>query len=258
MTTAEQEGAGQSHLATEIEDMRDFLELQSDEVIKGCKIVTAKDIGQDHFLRIDKSKIERFVPNMPKTAMPSENSTTSRVTVAPTLLGCMIGYFRYERDIVDSGLKATKDSFLGGYHISRIDFTVAAKPDATLVSDTDTSDEHWLLSYDEDHRYYEGTCIGKVFISELTLLPRTGTSPAERFVIYYEIDQPMFIMPGVLVQPGKYRATVVWPSTRDRSVQYAGALTENVAVTDEEFKTSKQLCADLLSHHQSAPAFLNW
>ena len=89
-------------------------------------------------------------------------------------------------------------------------------------------------------------------------MPRTGKSPAERMVVYYETSEDIFIMPGVKATPGCWRAVVEWPGTRDRSVAYAGSLLENAQVGKEEFDKHKQLSADLLSFHTSTPAALRW
>ena len=87
--------------SVDLEEIEGFLKLQTKEVQEDCRIVDTDALGQDFLLRIDKKPPLKFIPNMPKSAMPSENTSTPRITTAPTLVGCMIGYFRIERDVID-------------------------------------------------------------------------------------------------------------------------------------------------------------
>ena len=251
-----------NELAEDRKDLEEFLQLQPTKVREDCKIVSHVDVGQAFMLRIDKKPPEAFIPNMPKSAMPSENTNTPRITCAPTLVGCMVGYFRIEDDARDGSLPLPNGTakFLGGYSISVLPFKHCLKPGKEMVVDTDTSDEHWLVPYSMDSVEVEPDVVGKMFIDELTYLPQTGKRPSERLVMLLCIDKDIEIqlMPGKRVGKGTYRFTIFWPSIRERSVQDQNSLVSIEPISLEEFLKLKKAKADLLSYKDRLPGFSAW
>lgn len=238
-----------------------FFELQPTEVKDDCKIVSSADISQNFMLRIDKHTPDIFVPNMPKSAMSTENTNTPRITVAPTLVGCMIGYFRIERDVED-GTVPDKDGyvkFYGGYTISRLPFKHCLKPGTKMVIDSISSDEHWLVPYSLDTIEVEPVRVGQIFPGSITYLPVTGHHPGVRIEMYLsvEADMELPIMPNVKVGQGFYRYTVFWKNVRTRTVQDAGSLVSVEKIDQATYIEAKKLKAALLSYDQP-PGFTAW
>ncbi len=242
----------------------DFLQLQPTEVQEDCKIVSSVDVGQDFMLRIDKFTPEKFVPNMPKSAMSTENTNTPRVTVAPTLVGCMIGYFRIERDVQDgTALLKNQDKprFAGGYAISRLKYNHCLKPGAKMVVDSSSSDEHWLVPYCVDAVEYEPDIVGQIFVESVTYLNRSSNWPGVRLNLYLRVDADdiaLPVMPGKTVGKGYYRYTVYWSNIRTRTVEDHGCLLSLEPIDEAAYLTAKKLHADMLSFQDPVPAFSGW
>lgn len=246
-------------------EMQEFLSLQSDEVQENSKIVTPDAMGCEFALHVDKNTPAQFVPRMPRSAMPSENDTCARVTVAGTLIGCYIGYFRGEKDIQDGSIQKPNntDPFLGGYHISRIDFTHALLPNAELVGDADSSEELWLVPYNAANARYVPKKIGKMFVSQLTFLPVSGQKPEINLTMYvwHEEPQGVWLNREVKLDPGCWKVDIHWPSIWKRNVHDA----KNVkvqAVELAEFESQKKRVAAFLDRHLDKlgdrPLFTSW
>lgn len=238
--------------------MQAFLELHPEDVRSHLTVVTAEDVGQDYFLRVDKNVPEKYIPNMPKSAMKKEDNTVPRVTVAPSLIGCIIGYFRSEHDVVYAGYgENPNDPFRGGYAISRLNYELALKPDETLVPDQERSNEHWLVSYDENTIEYVPEQIGKCWYSDITYLNAGGDKLAVmKLTLWLEVEIDNFnLTPGTMLRTGYYEIKLWWRSLHGRNVNNDNVLHIYPRSKEEYFK-QKQFSANLLE--LAPPAFTKW
>lgn len=249
-------------MAQDYEDMRNWLALQSNEVKDQCVVVDAESMHQDYMLHIDKEMPKVFVPMMPRSAAMTENNTVPRITVAPTLIGCIIGYARVEEDFLDGSDKQISKvtDFKGGYEICVLPFKHAIKPSAKLVFDAPRSDEHWLVNYNEATREYLPEKIGKIFVSKISYLARTNKAPRPEFEIYIEVEKDSGILfsPSITIKKGYHVAIVSF----DRK-SHPGSSNEednfSVAEIDKaQYDKAKRLNASLLSHTENKPHYLNW
>lgn len=247
-------------------DLKDYLALQSDDVQNNCRIVTPEMLHCEFALHIDKNTPKEFVPRMPRSAMPSENDTCPRVTVAATLLGCYIGYFRGERDLENGSThKPTdKDPYLGGYAISKMAFNHALMPNEKLVGDAKNTEELWLVPYNVEHTRFTPVVVGKLFVSEMTYLPVAGKKPQMKLTIYITHEEPAGLWLNKLtkLEPGCYKVEVHWPSLYDRNIHDAKHVSCEV-VPVEQFEERKTRVAAFLSRHSDSlatekPAFFSW
>jgi hypothetical protein len=242
-----------------IDQMDVYLKLQPEEVSGHVAVVCPKDVGMNIY-RIDKNLPEKYIPNMPKSAMKAENSSAARVTVAPTLLGCLIGYFRAERDIVESGFtKPGKEEFHGGYHIAQMSPVLALKPDDTLVPDQQRSNEHWLVSFNEEHVEFVPEEVGKCFFSDITYLNLGPALPAITLTLWLEITKDDFdFCPTIRLKAGHYKIKLFWKNMHRRNVMMHEEEVLSVQEVDQaEFMKRKGLHADLLSY-QEKPKHMAW
>jgi hypothetical protein len=252
-------------LNEDYQEMKEFLELQSDAVQENCRVVSPSMMNCEFALHIDKNPPDHFVPRMPRSAMPSENDTCARVTVAATVIGCYIGYFRAERDIQDGSMPRpnASDTYKGGYIISRIDFQHALLPNQNLVSDALSSEEMWLVAYNTANTRFTPRPVGKIFIKEITFLQRTAHKPEVKAVMFMEHqeEQGLWLSKEHKLQPGFYRIEIHWPSIWRRSIQDAKA-TQAFPISEEEYIKEKNLAAAFLDRHVDAlpnkPAFMSW
>lgn len=245
------------------QEIVDFLELQPSAVREDCKIISSADINQGFMLRIDKNPPSVFYPNMPKSAMVTENTNTPRITVAPTLVGCMIGYFRIERDVQDGTAMLPgqdRPKFSGGYSISKLEFNHCLKPGNKMVIDSESSDEHWIVPYSEEYVEMEPAIIGQIFVDAVTYIPRSGHHPGVRLEMLLQLDDDSIelpIIPGRSVKKGHYRYSVSWENIRTRTVRDQQCLTVLEEISQEEYLRLKGLRAAMLSYEQP-PAFTKW
>lgn len=247
------------------QDMKDYLDLQSDEVRDSCRIVTPEMMSCNFALRIDKNVPNVFVPRMPRSAMPSENDSCPRVSVAATLLGCHIGYFRAEKELQNGSFNkpGTPDPFLGGYIISKIDFSLALLPNERLVGDSDSTEEMWLVAYSPEHHQFKPIPVGKMFIAELVYIPVSNRHPQMRLTYYITHNEPqgLWLNKSVKLEPGCYRVIVHWPSIWQRNIHNEeGVVVQQIDQT--QFDEHKQLSAAMLNYQDAIagakPAYLNW
>ena len=243
----------------QVQSLNDLLSCQPEEIRTHMKLIRKDEHPNNGiFLRIDKNPPEKFIPNLPKTSMKGENNTVARVTVAPSLVGCLIGYFRAEYDVVYSGTRNTDGEVgKGGYVISQFDADVFVRPDDTLVpQEVERSDEHWLLPYDAAHAEYTATPVGKCFLSDITYINRGGkVRPVIHLTLWVEVSaEALEFAPGIILEKGYYQMKLRWSSLADRSIQEIDKeLLKTTVVTEAEYRNQKRLSADLLSY-QDAPA----
>jgi hypothetical protein len=246
----------------DLKKIQDFLELQSTEVRNDCKIVSAKELGQDFLLRIDKKPPEKFIPNMPQSTVEGENNTLPRITSAPTLVGCLIGYFRVETDVHDGSIPDAHGElkFAGGYAISKLSFEHCLRPGTTLVADVNNSDEHWIVPYCSERVEYVSVVIGQLFVGAVTYLPVSGHRPGVRIELYLSItsEDTICITPERKLRKGFYRFTLFWSNLKTRSVDEPHCLTSLEIISMDDYCAAKKIKANLLSYSDNLPGFSNW
>jgi hypothetical protein len=244
------------------EDFYKWFSTQSKETQSNSRIVSADELGQDYMLHIDKQTPVTFVPMLPRSAAKSENNTTARITVAPSLIGCLIGYARAESDLMDGTRKSSIENtgFRGGYDICELPFKYCLFPNDKLVFDAARSQEHWLVSYNKETLEYAPTKIGKMFVSKITYVAITDNLPKPTFEIYIEIHKEPGIKfsPNIYLNKGFHKAIVSF-----ERLEHSGSIDEekNFALTSIdsiEYNKHKQLSAAMLSESNKVPKYLNW
>lgn len=241
-------------------DISNWLALQSRRVQTESVIVNSEDLGQNFMLHIDKKSPKVFIPQMPRRASVSENNTTSRVTVAPTLLGCLIAYASTDHDFrLGSNKQVARDySFRGGYEINELEFTHCIKPSYKLVYDADLTEEHWLVSFNKDTLQYKNKLIGKVFIKSITSQAVSGNYPDTILTLYIEHQKPEGIKfsPNIHLKPGYYKAVLSFENEVARSVNDEKDFKVK-QVSENEYNEAKGLSASMLSFQENIP-FMKW
>lgn len=244
------------------EDFYQWFSIQSKKVQTNARIVSAEEIDQDYMLHIDKKTPTKFVPMMPRSAAKNEDNTAARITVAPNLIGCLIGYARSEDDFLEGTdkLSIKHTEFRGGYDICELNFKHCLYPNEKLVFDSPRSQEHWLVSYNKSTLEYKPTKIGKMFVSKITYESRSGKPPVPTFELFIEChkEDGIKFSPNIHLHKGFYKATVIF----DRVV-HPGSVDEEdsfkvEAISASEYNKAKQLSAAMLSHQDKVPKYLNW
>jgi len=237
-----------------VEQLQSILELASNKVQKETKIVTPKDLDQDYFLHIARSKFDYLIPNVSKRAAPSEDNTIPRVHVSPSLLGCLRGYASFIDDTRYVPTGAKSDTWLGGYYIYVLPFQAALKPSLKLVYDADYSDEHWLVAYNTETRFFKPSAVLKIVLSELKIVP--GMKERSFYITYLlenTSDITIKLSDDVELSPGYWEITLKTVerhsgSNRNAKVKTEDDLCKYHKVTKKEFDSAKSVSAAMLSH----------
>lgn len=247
---------------TDREDFYQWFSTQSKEVQANSKIVSAGEVGQDYMLHIDKQTPAKFIPMLSRRAGKTENNTVPRITVSPTLVGCLIGYAAAENDTINGTLKEENNEtkFRGGYDICELRFKHCLCPNSKLVYDASRSQEHWFVSYNKQTQEYAPVKIGKMFASKLTYEPVSGGMPAVTFEMYVEVhkEEGIKLSPNIHLDKGFYCAIIKFENKEHPGSVSEEHLFKVNSISAGEYNKAKQLSAAMLSHQDKVPKYLNW
>lgn len=242
-------------------DMESYLTLVADKVSKNIQVVSKEDLGQDYMLHISSDRMSNkpYIPWIGRRQAHSEDRTVPRITVAPTLFGCYVGYaqlfiqfLNYNPDDKDL------DSYRQGLYIHEIEFDQALKPNNKLVYDASRSDEHWLVTYSPETKQYRGKVVGKMFISDVTFQSVSKSVVSCSGTLYIEVNKSEGIRfsKNKFLEKGYYVAEFLpdadnsaWDKDKDINVR---------PISKAEYEAIKNQRAALLSFSTVKPPFASW
>ena len=240
-------------------DIEKYVELLPEKVKENVDIVDMADFGQDYFLHISPDKtVKVYTPMISRKQAHTEDRTTPRITCAPTLFGCIIGYCVAHIDMMnfEPTEKYKRGDFKQGWIINKIPAKLALKPTNRMVYDSSRSDEHWLVTYDKDTVYYKAETIGKLFIYSISFVSRTDNYSQLDLVLYVEINDTkgLRFSKNFELKKGYYKievedysnASSCWDKDKNVTVK---------EITKEEYKEKKSYSAAMLSEK---PPALKW
>ena len=241
---------------SQTEELAQWLETVPEKVRKNVQVVTPEEVKQDYFLHIStNTNIKKFIPLIGRRQAYSEDRTVPRVTVAPTLLGCFIGYAKADHDFQEyrSTGKPEHANYKGGWKIYALPFEAALKPNARMVFDAPASDEHWLVSFNRETNEYIPQAAGKMFYRSLRLISRSGKLPEGEMELYVEITKEGGIRfsKNHYLNPGYYR--VVGPIQQNVATWKDDGDYVVTPIDKAEYASAKQAAADLLGFKEPPP-----
>jgi len=240
-----------------------YVSLLPDKVVRNVEIVSAKELGQNYMLHIGSKKMPKtgYIPRIGQRQGTQEDRTTPRITVSSCLLGCFIGYGAAVWEAQDaSAVISSDDDFTQGYYIHSIPFDYCLKPTNRMVYDSTRSDEHWLVTYDEETKSYSSSVAGKMFITDIgykVLSDRPADAVMTLMVEISALDGIQFSSKHYL-KKGWYRITgpadvntMSWLKDKDFQV---------VEISKGEFDAAKKVSAAMLCEDfkKQKPAFMTW
>lgn len=233
--------------------IENYLDHQPDSVSKNVIIVGVDEVGP--LLHISKDpKIRKFIPFVTNRTGNNENRSVPRVSVAPTLLGCFVGYVAAAQDF---GYPEQDDgTFEQGWYIYDIPYQFALKPKSKLLYDQRNSDEHWIVTYSPDTTEYIPSKIGKCFYRDVTSIGRSGKKPRKECTLIVEVfvEKLVFSKRFVLTK-GYWEIKGPEPSNFVESWKDDGEYAVR-ELDKAEYQTIKKLTADMLSYQ--TPLWLKW
>lgn len=243
------------------EDLEQWLQSVNERVRRNVTIMTPEDVGQPYMLHISMdTSIKKFIPVIGRRQAPMEDRTIPRITVAPTLLGCLIGFAASENVFKEyKGRQHEQDlSYKGGFKIYAIPYAAALKPTNKLVYDSTMSDEYWLTAYNPETTEYVPTSAGKFFYESITLRARDGKSAEAEVTIYAEITQEGGIQfsKNIFLSQGYWR--IHGPAGMHARNWKDDKAYETVEIDRATYSEYKLKAADMLGLVEQKPSFINW
>lgn len=247
----------------EIEEMLNLFE----KVKRNAKIVTAQELGQDYVLHISmNTNIRKFVPFISHRQIKGEDRTMARVCVCPTLLGAIMGHsgvdLAFFRNIpdgkgMDDAGTQNNGGYRGGFKIYALPFKVGIKPNESIVPESKLSDEHWLVTYNDETKEYIPQAAGKIFYTQLVFRSSNDNYPKGDGTLYVEVtrDGGIAFSKSIHLTKGywkiegpTYDTVVSWKDDKMYSVK---------EISKTEYMSAKSAHADLLSYEET-PAWAKW
>lgn len=252
----------------EKKDIENWFQMQAKEVQKNSRIVSKEEVGTV-MLHIDKNMPKNFIPRFPASAGDTENRTCSRITVAPTILGCCIGYSRIEIDFMDGpNKKISKDPYRAGYDLSVIDYSFAIEPNKKLVFDQLRSEEHWLVSYNKETVTYKPLLIGKLFFTQLVYNAAKTSDKIQmpcatmKGYLYHEYQDGIMFKKDCKIMPGYYEIELFFEDPGNYDIYEKNENHRILPISKGKYEEAKNTHASMLSFHQYAELkklkFSNW
>lgn len=232
----------------------------SPRVQRNTEVVTSEDLvdllgdaggAYDGGFQLHISKntnIRKFIPQLTLRGSPDECRDITRVYVAPTLLGCILGYAVTENDFFALKSDGKEEDYKGGYKIYALPVKASLRPNKSMVPDVQGTDEHWMVSYSPETTEFIPESAGRFFVSAVEYEARSKNKPAGRMTLYVEITKPE----GLWFSKNIYLAKGYWTikGTVDRNTEswrHDKDFTVN-QITRGDYMGEKVLKAALLSH----------
>lgn len=239
-------------------EIEEFVNLSIDKVRDNVEIVSKEELGQDFFLHIspDRMSSKKYIPIIGRRQNKTEDRTIPRVTVSDYLYGCVVGYVAmltdaYNYPYVDDNKKKQ------GLYIHEIKFEQALKPNNKLVFDQNRSNEHWLVTYNEDTKEYSNTVIGKMFVTEIVTKLRSNKDSKIEYTLLVEINKPEGVKfsKNIFLNKGYWCLKLI-SSERDSYLNDKDFKAEEIS--KETYNKIKDVSATMLSINQENSFFTNW
>lgn len=241
--------------------LEDWLRNLSTKVELNSEVVTPESLQQKHLFHISKdTNVKEFIPRIGDRQGKTEDRTVPRITVAPTLLGCMIGYAGQTHDFFD--LPSTGEpqdlKYKGGYKIYAFEFNAAVKPNARLVYDANMSGEHWLVSFSPENSTYKAVSAGKMFYSNMVLTARAGKLPIISGDLYVEItlEEGCRFSKNIFLPKGYYLIT--GDAAQNIRSWETDSTMKMRAIDKNEYMSAKLRSAALLEYKEELPKYMDW
>lgn len=241
-----------------------FLSLLPEKVAKELTIVSAARPWESFLLHISKdTAIKAFAPTVTRRSMDAENRSIPRICVAPSLAGCIMGYSSDLYDFMEHPVSSSTDGsrrvqYRGGWAIYGIPYDLALRPSKKLLPDVIRTDEHWLVTYDEDTVNYHPVLLGKFFYETVSYTAVGKEMPTVEVEMVAEVltDTPVRFDNTHVLQKGYWKLKIVGMHNADRWDKIPSVVVE--PLVKSEYIASKQLVASMLSFESLAPASSGW
>lgn len=233
------------------EQLEKYLSNFNNGVKENVTIVSAEELGQRWLYHFSTDgKIKQFVPALTRRTAQKEDRTVPRISTAPTIIGCILGY---QADIIDFLENTIGEDWNGGWYIYGFESECSLLPNKKLLIDVGRTDERWLVPYNADKWSYPAKLVGKFFYRKVST-QYAGKNSTWDVEVVFEVNRGCEVRAfnGLTLTEGH------WIMTFHRSTEnWKTGVAEHVRqLTTKEYRSIKSVNADMLSYQE--PASANW
>ncbi len=248
--------------APDTTEIDEFFKLRPPTVKKNCEVVTPGQLGQKLLLHISVDHYRpKFVPSVTRRSMADEDRQVPRISTAPTLVGCIVGYSSLLYDYgnpINEKFKENNRSYKweGTWAIYGLPFDLALRPNEKLLPDAPRTDEHWLVTYSKDTISYKPTMVGEFFIESIRQF-RLGGHLVEHVELMVRVDDEdgLFFDQQHHLSKGCWRLQFIYDHSRH---SLAGRNTQKLKkMSDKDYNVHKTLALSS-SNENHRPFSMGW
>lgn len=233
----------------DVEACEAYIESFRNGVGKNCKVVGPDQLGQEWLYHISTNHgIKKFIPQLTQRTAQKEDRSVPRVSVAPTIFGCILGY---QGDHYDWEWGRSEKKWRDGWYVYGFRNEVSVKPNVKVLYDADYTDERWLVPYKPEKWEYPAEIIGKYFYRSVREYQRNAKGE-KTIEVFFEVSKGASIRfsEDIMLTEG------YWTFEFSRWAKgWEKVETQNLRKLDTaEWKKVKGETAELLSHQEPPSA----
>lgn len=220
---------------------------------KHVSVVTPKELGQPMLYHVsDNKRLRLFQPKVSNRMLGSEDRMIPRVSTSNTLVGCIAGHDGTDYLFQDEG-------FDGLFKVYGIEFEAALKPKAALVADGPQTNEHWLITYNQDTETYPAIPLAEFCYTRVSYMRVKATMEAE---VLLKVTHPdgLWLTNNRHLEPGHYRLVGVSPRVYKKHSATRKPMTIDSVqpLSASEYKTEKEEKGVVSMESVGARSWMQW
>lgn len=130
----------------EKQEIIEYLSALLGDAVSELTLFSAGEVNRPLYHVSMNPNVRIFSPKVSSRTLSSEDRSVPRVSTSTSLIGCLNGYQSMFTDMAGRARK----NFTGLYTVYELPYQYAVKPSKKLLSDVETSDEYWLVSWKKE------------------------------------------------------------------------------------------------------------
>lgn len=130
----------------EKQEIIEYLSALLGDAVSELTLFSAGEVNRPLYHVSMNPNVRIFSPKVSSRTLSSEDRSVPRVSTSTSLIGCLNGYQSIFTDMAGRERK----NFTGLYTVYELPYQYAVKPSKKLLSDVETSDEYWLVSWKKE------------------------------------------------------------------------------------------------------------
>lgn len=130
----------------EKQEIIEYLSALLGDTVSELTLFSAGEVNRPLYHVSMNPNVKIFSPKVSSRTLSSEDRSVPRVSTSTSLIGCLNGYQSMFTDMAGRERK----NFTGLYTVYELPYQYAVKPSKKLLSDVESSDEYWLVSWKKE------------------------------------------------------------------------------------------------------------